>query len=324
MFPKGTRMMQRKQLRLGLVGFGEVGSTLGSGLREEGLMEIAAFDKYAFDGPFSELIQGRAAQADVPLVRSCAELAARSEIILGVTPGSASLESAEAFAPHLGGAHVFVDLASATPKVKQAVGAALALSGARVADASIMGTPHGDGFRFPVLASGVAAEAFRDALSPWGMKIEHVAGELGAASGIKILRSVIAKGLEALLVECVLGASRYGVDRAVLESFGTFMASRSFESMANFLLVTDVIHAERRAQEARMSADALTDAGVDPIMTRATVERLEWVCNLGTKAHFGGEVPKHYSEAIAAIETLSRALHPPVVLPTTSSKRSIP
>jgi 3-hydroxyisobutyrate dehydrogenase-like beta-hydroxyacid dehydrogenase len=166
------------------------------------------------------LIQRRAAAANVPLVHSQQELAARSDVILGVTPGSASIESAEAFAPHLAPRHVFVDLASATPKVKQLVGSTLASSKAQFADTSIMGTPHVDGHRLPILASGVAAERFRDLLSPWGLKIEPVAGDLGAASGIKILRSVIAKGLEALLVECVIGARRYGIDEAVLKSFG--------------------------------------------------------------------------------------------------------
>lgn len=296
--------MERKQIRLGLVGFGEVGSTLGQGFREEGLIEIAAYDKYAFDGPFRDLIQSRAAKAGVPLVRSPQELAGRSQTILSVTPGAASIESAEAFAPHVTAEHILIDLASATPKVKQAAGRALRASDVDFADASIMGTPHTDGHRLPVLASGPAAGRFRDLMSPWGMKIEHVEGDLGAASGIKIMRSVIAKGLEALLVECMLGARRYGIDDAVLRSFGQFMDSRSFSEVANFLLVTDVIHAERRSHEARMSVSALEEAGVDPVMTRATAERLEWVAGLETKAHFGGDVPKHFSQAIEAIETL--------------------
>jgi 3-hydroxyisobutyrate dehydrogenase-like beta-hydroxyacid dehydrogenase len=121
--------MERKQIRLGLVGFGEVGSTLGQGFREEGLIEIAAYDKYAFDGPFRDLIQSRAAKAGVPLVRSPQELAERSQTILSVTPGAASIESAEAFAPHVTAEHILVDLASATPKVKQAAGRALRASG---------------------------------------------------------------------------------------------------------------------------------------------------------------------------------------------------
>ncbi len=134
--------MDRKQIRLGLIGYGEVGSTLGKGLKDGGLIEIASYDKYAFDGPFAELIQSRAAAAGVPLVQSPRELAARSNLLLGVTPGSASVESARAFAPHLTREHLFVDLASATPNVKKSVGRILGGSGASIADASIMGTPH--------------------------------------------------------------------------------------------------------------------------------------------------------------------------------------
>jgi 3-hydroxyisobutyrate dehydrogenase-like beta-hydroxyacid dehydrogenase len=298
-------MSNGKHLRLGLVGFGEVGSTLGKGFKAEGLRAIVSYDKYAFDGPFAGLIQRRAAEADVPLVRSPGELVERCDIILGVTPGKASIESARAFAPHLASRHVFVDLASATPKVKQTVGDHLRSSGAGIADGSIMGTPHADGHRLPILASGPAADAFRNAMAPWGLKIECVAGGLGAASGIKIMRSVIAKGLEALLVECTLGARRHGIDDAVLGSFAKFMDSRPFAEMANFLMVTDVIHSERRAEEARMSVEALEEVGVEPIMTRATAKRLEWVTALKVKAHFGGAVPMQYTQAIDAMEKLA-------------------
>ncbi len=295
-------MSERKQLRLGLIGYGEVGSTLGKGLREQGLASIASYDKYAFDGPFSALIQNRARDAGVELVASPEALAARVDLIIGVTPGAACLESAEAFNRHLGPRHVFVDIASATPKVKQGVAERLRSSGARVADGSIMGSPHTDGYRIPILASGPAAQPFHELMAPWGMQIEPLESALGTASGIKILRSVIAKGLEALLVEFALGARRYGIDEVVLKSWGNFADQRPFVEIANFLLVTDAIHAERRAEEAAMSAEALEEIGIEPIMTRSTAKRLQWVADLGMKDHFGGVVPKHYSEAIDAIE----------------------
>ena len=93
-------MSDRQQIRLGLVGYGEIGSTLGQGLREAGLQQIASYDKYAFDGPYSALIQARAAAAGVTLVGSPEQLVETADLIVSVTPGSASLESAEAFAPH--------------------------------------------------------------------------------------------------------------------------------------------------------------------------------------------------------------------------------
>ena len=88
--------MQAEQIRLGLVGYGEVGSTLGRGLRGSGLRSLVAYDKYAFDGPYSGLIQRRAQEAGVLLLRDPGQLAAEADIILGVTPGSSSLDSAAA------------------------------------------------------------------------------------------------------------------------------------------------------------------------------------------------------------------------------------
>src|SRR6187397_1857577 len=106
--------VDRKQFRLGLVGYGEIGSTLGRALRGAGLEAIFSYDKYAFDGPYADLIQSRAKEAGVTLVRSNQELADAADLIFSVTPGSVSLESADAFAPCLTGRHVFADFASAT------------------------------------------------------------------------------------------------------------------------------------------------------------------------------------------------------------------
>jgi len=293
--------MAAAQIRLGLIGYGEIGSTLGRGLRQSGLAKIASYDKGAFAGPFSDLIRRRAQEAGVTLVGSPVELAGCADVILGVTPGSASLESAAAFAPHINATHLFVDVASATPKVKQAVADRLRASDAVIGDASIVGTPR-DGHAMPILASGPGAEPMRDALTPWGMRIEPVGPEIGSASGIKILRSVVTKGLEALLVECILGARRYGVNDVVLASLGKTL-SRPFAEVVNGLLTTDVIHAARRAEEAAMSAEALADIGIEPLMTRATAARLDWVAGLGLKERLGGVVPANWSDAIVAIET---------------------
>src|SRR6185295_1367570 len=108
---KESKMSDKQQFRLGLVGYGEIGSTLGKGLHGAGLQQIFCYDKYAFDGPYADLIQGRAKAAGVTLVRSNQELADAAELIFSVTPGSASLESAEAFAPVLNAKHTFLDFA---------------------------------------------------------------------------------------------------------------------------------------------------------------------------------------------------------------------
>ena len=178
------------QIRLGLIGYGEIGSTLGAGLRRSGLAEVVSYDKYAFDGPYAGLIQRRARAVGVPLLRSAAELAERAEVIIGATPGSASIASAEALASHLRPHHLVADIASVTPKVKQAVAERLAGSGAGFVDGSIVGTPK-DGHTMPILLAGTSATRLRDTLVPWGMDLTVVGERIGDASAIKILRSVV-------------------------------------------------------------------------------------------------------------------------------------
>lgn len=238
------------QVRLGLVGYGEIGSTLGAGLRKAGLDAIFSYDKYAFDGPYAGLIQKRAEQAGVTLVRSNQDLADAADVIVSVTPGSVSLESAAAFAPCLTAHHMFVDFASATPKIKIGVAQTLMSTGALIGDASIEGTPK-NGYAMPILSSGPAGERLRDTLNPWGMRIEYVGAELGRASGIKILRSVLIKGIEALTDEMMLAARHYGIDEIVLASASKTLA-RPWMDTVESLIPSGVIHAKRRAEELDM------------------------------------------------------------------------
>ncbi|MBE7244559.1 MAG: NAD(P)-dependent oxidoreductase [Actinomycetospora chiangmaiensis] len=292
-------MADRTQFRLGLVGYGEIGSTLGAGLRGAGLESIACYDKYAFDGPYADLIQARARDAGVTLVRSNGDLAEAADLIVSVTPGAASLESADAFAPVLASRHTFLDFASATPKIKQGVAAKLEATGARLGDGSIEGTPlHGYSMR--MLSSGPAGERVRDLLVPWGMQIEFTGPVLGTASGIKIIRSVLIKGIEALTDEMLLAAHQYGIDEIVLASASKTLA-RPWMDTVQSLTPSGVIHAKRRAEELEMSADAVADAGVEPIMARAVAQRLRWKESLGLKDHFKGVVPRTYREALDAM-----------------------
>jgi 3-hydroxyisobutyrate dehydrogenase-like beta-hydroxyacid dehydrogenase len=298
-------MGEQQQFRLGLVGYGEIGSTLGKGLREAGLSQVFCYDKYAFDGPYADLIQSRAKAAGVTLVTSNQELADAAELIFSVTPGSASLDSATAFAPVLDSRHTFLDFASATPKVKYGVAERLAKTGAVLGDGSIMGTSQ-MGYTLHMLSSGPAGQRVVDLLVPWGMSIEYVGEKLGTASGIKILRSVLIKGIEALIDEMLLAAGSYGLDDAVLASASKTLTRPFMDTVAS-LIPSGAIHAKRRTEEVEMAAEAVADAGIDPLMARATVARLRWKESLGLKEHFKGVIPANYKIAIEAIEARMHA-----------------
>ena len=298
--------LERRQIRLGLIGYGEVGSGLGLGLREQGLEHVVAYDIAAFEGTFSELIQGRAKKAGVRLMESPRQLAREADYLIAAVPGSECIVAAEPFAGALDAHHVYVDIASATPSVKRRVEEVLRSSGAHVADGGIMGSPLQDGHRILIKGSGPAAQRFADVVNPWGMRFDVVSSTLGAGSAIKIVRSVVMKGMEALLVECALGSARHGIQDEVFASLAEFIDARPFMDTVKFLLRTDVIHAERRAEEVAMSGDALEEVGVEPIMSRSAARVLQRNADLRLKEHFGGVVPDEYKTAVDAIDRALR------------------
>jgi 3-hydroxyisobutyrate dehydrogenase-like beta-hydroxyacid dehydrogenase len=200
--------------------------------------------------------------------------------------------------------HTFLDFASATPKVKYGVAERLAKTGASLGDGSIMGTPK-NGYSMHMLSSGPAGQRVVDLLVPWGMSIEYVGEKLGTASGIKILRSVLIKGIEALTDEMLLAARYYGLDEAVLASASKTL-TRPFMDTVESLTPSGVIHAKRRTEEIDMATQAVEDAGIEPLMARATAARLRWKESLGLKEHFQGVVPENYKIAIEAIAAKMR------------------
>jgi 3-hydroxyisobutyrate dehydrogenase-like beta-hydroxyacid dehydrogenase len=289
------------QFRLGVIGLGEVGSSIAGGLRDAGLHEVRAYDPGASDGPFVDLVRRRAREAGVELVGSLAELVEQADVLIGVTPGSQSVRVAGELGKLLGPRHVYADFASGTPAVKREVADAVAPSGTGIVDGAIVGYALQERNRTNVLISGPDVQRFSDALVPWGMRLEVVGDDVGAASGLKSLRSVVTKGLEALIVECLVASERYGIRTQVVDSIGDMLDRFSFAQIADFLVSSGAIHARRRSEEAAMSARTVEAVDVEPIMTRATAQRLGWVAGLHLDEHFGGVVPDGYSPVLEAI-----------------------
>ncbi len=296
----------RIQIRLGIIGFGEVGQGIGTGLRAEGLDGVAAYDIGAFDGPFSRSKQACARETGIALLGSPDELAANADLVIIAVPAANSDEAAASVAHAIEARHLYFDLVSTTPAVKVRQAERLKARGALIADGGIMSSPLHDGHRIIIKASGAGAARAHELLTPWGMRIEVVSGKLGAATGIKILRSVVMKGLEALLHECAVGAERYGIRNEVLETISEFMDSRPFAETAKFLIRSGMVHAGRRSGEAEMAAEALEEVGIEPIMTGATARMLARVAALGMKEHFGNVVPDDWHEAVAAVDAALR------------------
>jgi 3-hydroxyisobutyrate dehydrogenase-like beta-hydroxyacid dehydrogenase len=288
--------------RLGWVGFGEAAYCITKGLKEAGLREVFAFDINAQSAKLGAKIQNRAAEAGTVLVESNAALADKCDVILAAVTADQALNATNQTAPHLNAKHVYADLNSISPQMKEAIAKAVDARGARFVEIAVMGPVPPYRQKVPMLLGGVAAPEFKAMFEPMGMQMEIVSTDrIGRAAAVKMFRSVIYKGLEALIFECVLGASQYGAEPRVFESLNESFPGLDFQKLADYMVGRVVVHGERRAREMEEVAATLKGLGIEPMMAEATVRRMDWAANLGLKEKFGGEFPKTYREVLDAI-----------------------
>jgi 3-hydroxyisobutyrate dehydrogenase-like beta-hydroxyacid dehydrogenase len=277
--------------RIGFIGFGEAGYHLAKGLRQAGIEHIAAYDIQSTDQ-----IRQRATETQTALAASNAGLAAASDIIFSTVTANQADSAAAQTAPHLSSHHLYADLNSVSPGLKQSLAKLIDATGARFVEVAVMSAVPPHGHKVPMLTGGPAAAEFASLLTPYGMKIEVGAAQVGSAAATKMCRSVMIKGIEALLTECVLGATRYGADERVFSSLGESLPGIDWAKLATYMVGRVVMHGERRAREMEEVAETLRSAGVDPIMAEATVRRMDWSAQMNLKARFNGKDPASYQE----------------------------
>ncbi|MBZ5580109.1 MAG: DUF1932 domain-containing protein [Acidobacteriia bacterium] len=290
---------------IGFVGFGEAAYHLSRGLREAGLREFVAYDIHTHTPERGAKIQRRAQETETRLVESNAELARAADWILSTVTSDQATVAAGQNAPHLSARHLYADLNSVSPAVKQAIARTIAAAGARFVEIAMMAPVPPYGQKVPILAGGPAAAEFAARMKPHGMRIDVIPGDVGTAAATKMFRSIMVKGMEALITECVLGAGRYGAEQAVFASLTESYPGIDWKAMADYMIGRVVEHGERRAREMEEVAETLESIGIEPIMAEATARRMDWSAKLGLKQHFKGEPPRNYREFLEGVAVLA-------------------
>jgi 3-hydroxyisobutyrate dehydrogenase-like beta-hydroxyacid dehydrogenase len=288
-------------LRLGFVGFGEAGYHLAKGLRGAGLVHIYAFDVYSQTSGRGEKIRQRAAEIDVLLCESNAQLAAACDVLLSTVTADQAEAAAKQNAPYLGERHLYADLNSVSPELKKSIAKLITASGARFVEVAIMSPVPPHLHRVPMFLGGPDAQKLVNLLAPFGMSLEVISDEIGAASAIKMCRSIVVKGLEALLFECVLAAVPYGADERVFATLEETIPGVNWKQLASYMVGRVIEHGERRAREMEQVAATLRGIGVEPLMTEAAAKRQDWGASLDLLSKLGHKPHADYREVIEAI-----------------------
>jgi 3-hydroxyisobutyrate dehydrogenase-like beta-hydroxyacid dehydrogenase len=250
-------------------------------------------------------VRYRAADAAVPLLGSNSEHAASARIIFSTVTCARAREAAEQTAPHLRPDHIYADLNSVSPALKQEIDRIICATGAGFVEAAVMSPIFPASHRSPMLLGGNGAPAFTELMTPFGMRLEVVGENVGTAAATKMFRSIIVKGLEALMLECVLAAVPYGADERVFSSLSQSFPGIDWQKLAHYMVNRVVVHGERRAREMEEVSETLESIGIEPIMAAAAARRQDWCAKFGLSAQFGVDGPKTYREVVDAIRMKS-------------------
>lgn len=256
-----------RSLHVALIGYGEVGGILGRALRAHSLAAIRAYDTLFDDPSRSDAIERRALDDGVAAAAS-AEAAVRDAdlVICAVTAASTTL-AAHAVAPSLREGAFYVDLNSASPQAKQQSADLVNAAGGRYVEMAVMTSVPPHGIAVPMLAA-------------LGFNVTTASERYGVASAIKMCRSIVVKGMEAIVVESYLTARHYGVEAPVLASLAETFPGLDWEKTGDYFFQRVAAHGRRRAEEMREAAVTVGEADLEPLMAAATAARQGWFAEL--------------------------------------------
>lgn len=245
-------------MRIAFIGFGEAGRAFCDSLRRaEPRLAFAAHDLRR-DDEMRAAMQARG----VACAGDSADAAAGADwIVSAVTADQAGIAARKA-ASHLAAWQLFVDINSVAPATKRANAAAIAASGAGYLDMAVMAPVHPRGHATPVLVAGAALAEAGPVLDRLGFDWQAAGDEPGAATAIKMVRSVFVKGLEAITVEALLAARASGCLETVLASLSASYPGLGWPDIAAYHLERTLRHGARRAAEMEESAATLRALGL--------------------------------------------------------------
>ncbi len=274
-------------MNVALIGYGEVGRILAEDLRAAGHV-VTAFDLQLLSGPAAAM-RTHAREHGVSLAASHAGAVTGAELVISAVTASQTVAAADACADELPGGCFFLDVNSASPGAKRAAAARIAQGAGRYVEAAVMTAVPPYRLKVPLLLGGPAAGALAPLLHDLGFAARVASAELGVASATKMCRSVMIKGLEAMVIESFIAARHFGVEDAVIASLGETFPGIDWEKQAAYFFQRVIEHGRRRSEELREAAVTVREAKLEPWSAAGTAERQAWMADLADDQVLFGE-----------------------------------
>jgi 3-hydroxyisobutyrate dehydrogenase-like beta-hydroxyacid dehydrogenase len=262
-------------LNIAFIGFGEVGQLFARQLEQRPEVETAVYDLKFDDSELGPPLAGIAETIGARAASSAGDVCRGADIVISAVTADQAEAAALAAAPHLEPGQIYVDLNSVSPTTKRRVAAAVRPSDAHFVEFAVMSPVEGLGIASPILAGGAEAVAVAERLNALGMKITPVSAEIGVASATKLCRSIVIKGMEALMVDLGLAGGKAGVLPAVLASLTASYPGMDWAELVRVMPKRVTRHGIRRAAEMREAARMLDELGFSGALSEAIAQRHE-------------------------------------------------
>jgi len=270
--------MDKKSIRqIALIGFGEVGGIFGHDFVIAGY-KVSAYDVLLTEEPSRAAMLAKAQRMGIRACDSLKEALLGSDLIISAVTASSASHVGSLAVPFLRGGQIYLDINSVSPETKREIARTLGESPAAFVEAAVMAPVAPKRIQVPMLLGGALATSAAGLLQGIGMNVKPISDQVGVASAIKMCRSIIIKGLEAITVESMFTARHYGAERLVLESLAATYPEMGWSAtLPDYLISRVAEHGKRRAAEMREAAQAVADAGLEPITALATAQRQDWL-----------------------------------------------
>lgn len=257
---------------VGLLGFGEVGSALAEQLSTRGNTVIAWDTQFCNPTSMPSLRLSKCVHVEASL--SAADLSTRCDVVISAVTAGSAIEALKSCAFDSQRECFYLDLNSVSPKTKRELSAIATQKAARFVEAAVMSPINPKGMSSPILLGGPSAYDFQPIGESLGFSSLRVSSkEIGQASATKMCRSVLIKGVEALVTESMITANYYGVVSEVLDSLQSLLPRDDWPEFAHYMMSRSIEHGVRRSEEMLQAALTVRDTGLTPLMTQACADR---------------------------------------------------
>jgi 3-hydroxyisobutyrate dehydrogenase-like beta-hydroxyacid dehydrogenase len=274
-------------MQVTLIGYGEVGRILAEDLRARGTVVVAFDTQFDTASPVSDAMRQHAHRHGVELADSHVSAVRRSDLAVSAVTASQAVAVAEVYASGLEQGAFFLDFNSASPGAKVRAAQCVNAAGGRYVEGAVMTSVPPYRIKVPLLLGGPDATALLPMLNDLGFAAKVASERLGVASATKMCRSVMIKGLEAMVIEAFTTARHYGVEDDVIASLNETFPSIDWNRQGAYLFQRVIEHGRRRSEEVREVAATVREAGLEPWSAAGTAERQAWVADLADAGLFG-------------------------------------